>query len=241
MLHSAGLVHNGISKQSIVNCSTGYKLGDYSTLQRHGENIRMEQSRRTRMAPELQQSVLQIERLPVKCDFATDVWCLGALLSDLVLGKLPAGDPSELETYDGAGDEVAALLCRMLDTESSSRPVIDVVLQDAIRCLYFPKDCETSPHETLDFDSPLKPCRPVVGNSTLKNDDFEPSPLHGAKARRLNSFTLPARRCATAADGDEDAELAPESSVKQESPHHSNDHDGTESTSRNCECRCVVQ
>ena len=93
MLHSEGLVHNGISPQSIVHCATGYKLGDYRALQRHGEMARERRSKGVWVAPEvllvrailtdsdpsawqLRPSVLDMDAMPIKCDFATDVWCV---------------------------------------------------------------------------------------------------------------------------------------------------------------------
>lgn len=241
VLHSAGLVHNGISPQSIVHCATGYKLGDYRALQRHGEMARERRSKGAWVAPELRPSVLDMDAMPIKCDFATDVWCLGALLCQLVLGGIPEGDLSDISTFEAAGEEVASLLHRMMSEDAGARPVIDVVLQDAIRCLYLPTD-GSMPHDSLEFDSPLKTCRPVVGNTTLKSDDFGASALDSSKARPLGfSLPAPARRCDDMRD---EAVPSTGEAVKEEAAKHRSDATGGDSEGAahsSCECKCVVQ
>eukprot|EP00658_Telonema_sp_P-2_P026194 TRINITY_DN2056_c0_g1_i17.p1 TRINITY_DN2056_c0_g1~~TRINITY_DN2056_c0_g1_i17.p1 ORF type:complete len:164 (-),score=31.96 TRINITY_DN2056_c0_g1_i17:652-1143(-) len=142
--------------KSVLKCQSGYKLGDYSTLQRHGELANSASTAHPgHLSPEYKRAAE--ENVTRKCDFATDVWCLGALLSELLLGKLPSQEEmSTVGTFEEVvGEEVAAMLCRMLEPEPRVRPVIDVVLQEAIKCLYLPDDC-TAPHELLDFDSPVK-------------------------------------------------------------------------------------
>ena len=64
------------------------------------------------------------------------------MLSELLLGKLPNDTElrclhgeqrlvgcSGVATFEGAGDEVAELLSKMLASQPTKRPVIDVVLQ----------------------------------------------------------------------------------------------------------------
>ena len=171
---------------------------------------------------------------------------------------------SDISTFEAAGEEVSSLLHRMMSEDASARPVIDVVLQvsvltdtsaasrssfrltcgdvqDAIRCLYLPTD-GSMPHDSLEFDSPLKTCRPVVGNTTLKSDDFGASALDSSKARPLGfSLPAPARRCDDMRD---EAVPSTGEAVKEEAAKHRSDATGGDSEGAahsSCECKCVVQ
>eukprot|EP00658_Telonema_sp_P-2_P026201 TRINITY_DN2056_c0_g1_i5.p1 TRINITY_DN2056_c0_g1~~TRINITY_DN2056_c0_g1_i5.p1 ORF type:complete len:404 (-),score=85.69 TRINITY_DN2056_c0_g1_i5:492-1703(-) len=236
-LHSAGLVHNSICMKSVLKCQSGYKLGDYSTLQRHGELANSASTAHPgHLSPEYKRAAE--ENVTRKCDFATDVWCLGALLSELLLGKLPSQEEmSTVGTFEEVvGEEVAAMLCRMLEPEPRVRPVIDVVLQEAIKCLYLPDDC-TAPHELLDFDSPVKDQSMIIRNSTLKH---EVSPLRSPKSTIDYCLSPPAH-----SESYEDPERAAHhhDKVKRESDKtKGHERKETEDTSSsNCECKCVIQ
>lgn len=230
MLHSAGIVHNAIQMQSIIKCSSGYKLGDFSSLQRHGEPANGKGSGYLALSPE---HVAAEKSAKVrKCDFATDVWCLGGLLSELLLGEVPVGELSELQT-ESAGETMAGLITRMLQAEASQRPVIDVVLQEAIQGLYLPDDDKHDPHETLDFDSPVKDHKMIIRGASLKADL---SPVHSSKATIDYCLAPPAHSEAGTTE-------QPGRDVKRESPKHKQqeDKDTEGSSGSNCECRCAIQ
>eukprot|EP00656_Telonema_subtile_P036745 TRINITY_DN407_c0_g1_i1.p1 TRINITY_DN407_c0_g1~~TRINITY_DN407_c0_g1_i1.p1 ORF type:complete len:372 (-),score=58.46 TRINITY_DN407_c0_g1_i1:263-1378(-) len=230
-LHSAGLVHNSIQLRNIIKCSSGYKLGDFSSLQRHGEVANATGTGYVLSSPEHQ--IAHKLSKARKCDFATDVWCLGALLSELLLGELPVDGLCDLKTFEGAGEKMAALITRMLHADASQRPVIDVVLQEAIRELFLSDDDKHDPHDGLDFDSPVKDQRMIIKDASLKNTDL--SPLHSSKASIDYCLAAPAHS---------EACPAPEPArrdVKRETQKQRQQEDKEGSTSSNCECRCTMQ
>jgi len=238
MLHSAGLIHNSIHIGNVIECSSGYKLGDFSCLQRHGEVANEEASVSVQLSPEFKRAKGSSKAR--KCDFATDVWCLGALLSELLFGELPekAEQLCDLNQFDGASEEAVQLLTKMLHPEPNMRPVIDVVLQEAIKVLYVPED-DDAPHESLDFDSPVKDRRNMIIRDNLKSDDLEQSPLHSAKGSIDYCLAPPAHSdvCTTASAGEHERR----GEVKRESQKNSEEKDTEGSTSSNCECRCSIQ
>jgi len=81
-LHRAGLVHNAISPHNILACKSGFKLGNFSGLQRQSEELRRHAG--SRCSPE--RALAEHTGQTLKCDFATDVWCLGLLLHELASG-----------------------------------------------------------------------------------------------------------------------------------------------------------
>merc|ERR1712070_796231 len=77
MLHSAGIVHNAICMSNVFKCCSGYKLGNYSALQRHGEKLSETTIQQGLHCPEQKKRFEEGSRLV--CDFAADVWHLGML------------------------------------------------------------------------------------------------------------------------------------------------------------------
>lgn len=237
MLHSSGLIHNSIHMRNVIKCSSGYKLGDFSCLQRHGEAASEETTASVQRSPEFQRA--KDSNKARKCDFATDVWCLGVLLSELLLGeRVETADLCDADTFEGVGEEVVQLLTKMLHSEPSMRPVIDVVLQEAIKVLYVPDD-DKGPHESLDFDSPVKDKNNMIIRDSLKSDDLQQSPLHSSKSSIEYCLAPPAHsEVCTASAGEHERQ----GDVKSESHKQSEEEKHTEgATSSNCECRCSIQ
>jgi len=166
-LHRAGLVHNAVCAQNVIRVSSGVKLGNYAALQRQSEKQRQGGPGHTLCSPE--RALAESSHTTLTCDFATDVWCLGLLLYELVTGVAwDAGRPysevsQELLGSDvvplpalGTSDEeneIRCLLERMLAKHPMQRPVVDVVVQDAIAKLYLAHEIEPPPK------SPISPVR----------------------------------------------------------------------------------
>jgi len=238
ILHSAGIVHNAISLSNVIKCSSGYKLGNYASLQRHGEVMRQQSLQQPILPPELKQAPLE----QIKCSFAADVWCLGMLLRELVVGEVQDDSDLNEETAEAAasGDTVAKLICKMLHSEARRRPVVDVVLQEAIHVLYCPDDgCD--PHESLDFDSPLKDHHKESRNSHTSGSSSHSSPVSKA---RLEFLVPPSANCVLSPEDDEDSPLsqtADTSDIKKDSgKSEHNDSEVAEPATSKCECRCSI-
>lgn len=159
-LHRAGLVHNAICPQNIIKCEDGLKLGNYAGLQRQGEERRSTGPGHSLFSPE--RALAEDQKHPLKCDFATDVWYLGLLLHELVSGvtwdagrprtevvqELLSSDVVPLGALHSLGDEeeaveVRSLVARMMAKHPMQRPVVDVIVQEAIAKLYVDHDLET--------------------------------------------------------------------------------------------------
>jgi len=172
-LHHAGLVHNAICTQNMLRVKRGMKLGNYAALQRQGEERRTNGPGHNLCSPE--KALAEDMDFPLKCDFATDVWCLGLLLHELVSGtawdagrparevlqELLAGEVVQLPALDVLGDsqeaeDVRSLISRMLTKHPMQRPVVDIVVQDAIAKLYVEHDLEP---EASPPPSPMSPAR----------------------------------------------------------------------------------
>jgi len=119
----------------------------------------------------------------LKCDFATDVWCLGLLLHELVCGvpweaarasediseelltgkaimlpHLEAMEQREGRTAQEVEEDeaVKVLVARMLTKHPMQRPVVDVVLQEAASKLYAAHDLEPPVTATVVSPSSTK-------------------------------------------------------------------------------------
>jgi len=233
ILHSAGMVHNAISLSNVIKCSSGYKLGNYASLQRHGEVMRQQSLQHPILPPEQKQSPQD----QVKCSFATDVWSLGMLLRELVIGETNEESDLSEETSAAAaaGDAVAQLLCKMLQKEARKRPVIDVVLQDAIVALFCPDD-GSAPHDSLDFDTPVK-------DHQSRRNVFTCAESLPLKNKKRLEFLVP-HSCEPSPDADEECTLAqqPDALGTKGSPQ-TQEHDGSEieePPNSKCECRCSI-
>ena len=90
-------MHNAISLSNVIKCSSGYKLGNYASLQRHGEVMRQQSLQQPILPPEVSSGGelcwvmtvvrVQLKQAPleqIKCSFAADVWSV-ALASSLVV------------------------------------------------------------------------------------------------------------------------------------------------------------
>ena len=98
------MVHNAISLSNVIKCSSGYKLGNYASLQRHGEVMRQQSLQHPILPPEVRSDIelcwamtvvrVQMKEAPLeqlKCSFATDVWSVASPSSLLVLIYVLAG------------------------------------------------------------------------------------------------------------------------------------------------------
>jgi len=173
-LHRAGLVHNAICPQNIISVKNGMKLGNFAALQRQGEERRQSGPGHSLSSPE--RALACQMRQPFLVDFATDVWCLGLLLHELICGEPWPGLRTQREIDDdllesaavslpavpvgeeGSEDALAkALLTRLLAKHPAQRPVVDVVLSDAVATLF--PSCE------LDHPEPSSPTTPASKRS----------------------------------------------------------------------------
>merc|ERR1719231_157182 len=150
------------------------KLGNFAGLQRQGEERRTNGPGHSLHSPE--RALAERVDHPLKCDFATDVWCLGLLLHELVSGtkwdagrpasdvmqELLAADVARLPALNDLGEsqeaeDVRSLIARMLTKHPMQRPVVDIVVQDALSKLYLEHDLEPPQPEASPPPSPVSP------------------------------------------------------------------------------------
>ena len=120
-LHRAGLVHNAVSPHNIITCKSGFKLGCFSALQRQSEELRPHAGSQ-RCSPE--SALADHTGQTLKCDFATDVWCLGLLLHEMASGVMwDAGRENAEELAEELLRGEVHLLLRVASLSISAYPL----------------------------------------------------------------------------------------------------------------------
>ena len=242
-LHHAGLVHNAICAHNVIDVKSGMKLGNFSKLQRQGENTRMGGTK-SPCSPE--RSMAEHNSSSLKCDFATDVWALGLLLHELCSGVVwDAGRPpivlseelldSDLVLLpalddklegDEEGEAVKALVRRMLTKHPMQRPVVDVILQEAIQNLYVEHELDT----VATLGPPLAPPSP-------KRERVASPPLQRPTSSSVSSSSSPVMQLLP--DACEGA-VDPAADWDGLSAKHGIEGTRVEEPPPACDCRCVT-